>query len=316
MRDLRPSGPGVLRLLREPRWLRGLALAVLVALVCCALGRWQWHRREERLAANAPLVQNYDRPAEPVARCCPRVRSWPPRTRGRPCASPAPTTPTPPSWCATAPRRPVRLRGPRPARAVRRHRPARGPRLAARRGRLRRAARHRPGPAAGRGHRRRPAAAVGGRQARPRPRRAGHVHRPRHRHRRRRPGRRRPAAPAGRVRAAGLGDPRVRRGADDGAPGRRAPRGGRGTAPGLHRAVVRVRAHRARRVGRAGRRELQSRADAVVEAGEVEQDAPRARRRTPLRRSRSHGAPPAPASARGARRGRRGRELDARVDHR
>ncbi|GAB3466082.1 SURF1 family protein [Kineococcus endophyticus] len=71
MRDLRPSGPGVLRLLREPRWLRGLALAVLVALVCCALGRWQWHRREERLAANAPLVQNYDRPAAPVGSALP-----------------------------------------------------------------------------------------------------------------------------------------------------------------------------------------------------------------------------------------------------
>ncbi|PRY18029.1 SURF1 family protein [Kineococcus rhizosphaerae] len=54
----------VLRLLREPRWLRGLAVAILIALVCCLLGRWQWHRREERLAANAPLVRNYD--AAPV----------------------------------------------------------------------------------------------------------------------------------------------------------------------------------------------------------------------------------------------------------
>lgn len=54
----------VLRLLREPRWLRGLAVAVLIAFVCLLLGRWQWHRREERLAANAPLVQNYD--ARPV----------------------------------------------------------------------------------------------------------------------------------------------------------------------------------------------------------------------------------------------------------
>lgn len=54
----------VLRLLREPRWLRGLALAVLIALVCCLLGRWQWHRRQERLAANAPLTQNYH--ADPV----------------------------------------------------------------------------------------------------------------------------------------------------------------------------------------------------------------------------------------------------------
>lgn len=49
----------VLRLLREPRWLRGLAVAVLIALVCCVLGRWQWHRREDRLAANEPLVANY-----------------------------------------------------------------------------------------------------------------------------------------------------------------------------------------------------------------------------------------------------------------
>lgn len=54
----------VLRLLREPRWLRGLAVAILIALVCCLLGRWQWHRRQERLAANAPLIQNYD--AKPV----------------------------------------------------------------------------------------------------------------------------------------------------------------------------------------------------------------------------------------------------------
>ncbi len=66
MRDARPASRNVLRLLREPRWLRGLALAVLVALVCCALGRWQWHRREERLAANAPLVQNYDAAPVPV----------------------------------------------------------------------------------------------------------------------------------------------------------------------------------------------------------------------------------------------------------
>jgi cytochrome oxidase assembly protein ShyY1 len=54
----------VLRLLREPRWVRGLAVAVLIAFVCLVLGRWQWHRRQERLAANAPLVQNYD--ATPV----------------------------------------------------------------------------------------------------------------------------------------------------------------------------------------------------------------------------------------------------------
>ncbi|NAZ77073.1 SURF1 family protein [Kineococcus sp. T13] len=55
--------PGsVLGLLREPRWVRGLALALAVAVVCCVLGRWQWHRRQDRLAANAPLTQNYDAP--------------------------------------------------------------------------------------------------------------------------------------------------------------------------------------------------------------------------------------------------------------
>ncbi|WP_337063190.1 SURF1 family cytochrome oxidase biogenesis protein [Kineococcus sp. G2] len=55
------AGPrGVLGLLREPGWRRGLALAVAVAVACLLLGQWQWHRRQARLAANAPLVQNYD----------------------------------------------------------------------------------------------------------------------------------------------------------------------------------------------------------------------------------------------------------------
>ncbi|MCI2237651.1 SURF1 family protein [Paenibacillus sp. TRM 82003] len=51
---------GVLGLLREPGWRRGLALAVVVAVACLLLGQWQWHRRQARLAANAPLVENYD----------------------------------------------------------------------------------------------------------------------------------------------------------------------------------------------------------------------------------------------------------------
>ena len=60
-----PAGPrSVLGLLREPRWVRGLVLAVVVAPVCVVLGHWQWTRRAERLAANAPLHENYD--AAPV----------------------------------------------------------------------------------------------------------------------------------------------------------------------------------------------------------------------------------------------------------
>ncbi|WP_432495259.1 SURF1 family cytochrome oxidase biogenesis protein [Kineococcus gypseus] len=60
-----PAGArAVLGLLREPGWRRGLALAVAVAVVCVLLGQWQWHRRQDRLAANGPLVGNYD--AAPV----------------------------------------------------------------------------------------------------------------------------------------------------------------------------------------------------------------------------------------------------------
>jgi cytochrome oxidase assembly protein ShyY1 len=55
----------MLRLLREPRWLGYLAAAVVFAIVCCALGVWQWNRREEALAAIDRLASNYDR--EPVA---------------------------------------------------------------------------------------------------------------------------------------------------------------------------------------------------------------------------------------------------------
>jgi cytochrome oxidase assembly protein ShyY1 len=74
----------VLRLLREPRWVRGLVLALLIALVCCVLGRWQWHRRQERLAANAPLTQNYHRdPVElgevlPAGAALDAGRAWTP----------------------------------------------------------------------------------------------------------------------------------------------------------------------------------------------------------------------------------------------
>jgi len=59
-----PAPRTVLGLLREPRWVRGLVLAVVVALACVVLGHWQWTRRAERLAANAPLHENYD--AAPV----------------------------------------------------------------------------------------------------------------------------------------------------------------------------------------------------------------------------------------------------------
>ncbi len=41
------------------------ALALVVAVCCGLLARWQWHRREQRLAYNAPIIANYDR--DPVS---------------------------------------------------------------------------------------------------------------------------------------------------------------------------------------------------------------------------------------------------------
>jgi cytochrome oxidase assembly protein ShyY1 len=55
----------MLRLLREPRWLGYLSLAVVFAIVCCFLAIWQWNRREEALTAIDRLESNYDR--APVA---------------------------------------------------------------------------------------------------------------------------------------------------------------------------------------------------------------------------------------------------------
>ena len=51
----------MLRLLREPRWLGYLSLAVVFAIVCCFLAIWQWNRREEALTAIDRLESNYDR---------------------------------------------------------------------------------------------------------------------------------------------------------------------------------------------------------------------------------------------------------------
>jgi cytochrome oxidase assembly protein ShyY1 len=56
----------VYRFLLTPRWLAGFALALALAAACVLLGQWQWHRRQERLAATHPITQNYDRPAVPL----------------------------------------------------------------------------------------------------------------------------------------------------------------------------------------------------------------------------------------------------------
>lgn len=54
------------RFLLTPRWIGGLALAAVVAAVCVLLGTWQWDRREQAAARNAPVVANYDAAPVPV----------------------------------------------------------------------------------------------------------------------------------------------------------------------------------------------------------------------------------------------------------
>ena len=62
--------------LRSPRWAGYLALVVLFAVVCCALGTWQLNRRAEALAEVARIDANYDADAVPVADALPDAASF------------------------------------------------------------------------------------------------------------------------------------------------------------------------------------------------------------------------------------------------
>ncbi|WP_413320040.1 SURF1 family protein [Agrococcus sp. 1P02AA] len=68
----------MLRLLREPRWLGSIALAVVFAVVCCLLGMWQWDRRETALTAIDRLEANYDREAAPLEQVLPEPGAFDP----------------------------------------------------------------------------------------------------------------------------------------------------------------------------------------------------------------------------------------------
>ena len=69
--------PGVLPLLREPRWAAGLVLACAVAAVCVLLGQWQWDRRADRMERAAPLARNYDAAPRPLAEVLPGAAALP-----------------------------------------------------------------------------------------------------------------------------------------------------------------------------------------------------------------------------------------------
>lgn len=66
----------MLRLLREPRWLGYLSVAVVFAIVCSLLGFWQWNRREEAVAAIDRLAANYDREPVQVADALPALDAY------------------------------------------------------------------------------------------------------------------------------------------------------------------------------------------------------------------------------------------------
>jgi cytochrome oxidase assembly protein ShyY1 len=57
--------------LRSPRWAGYLALVIVFAIACCALGTWQLNRRAEALAEVARIDANYDAEPIPVAEALP-----------------------------------------------------------------------------------------------------------------------------------------------------------------------------------------------------------------------------------------------------
>lgn len=61
------------RFLLTPRWLAGLAVTVVVAVVCVLLGMWQWDRREQARERNEPVLANYDREPRPLTEVLPDV---------------------------------------------------------------------------------------------------------------------------------------------------------------------------------------------------------------------------------------------------
>lgn len=61
----------MLAVLRRPRWIAYLLLAVLFGVATANLGLWQWHRHEEKVERRALVEGNYDAPAVPVAALLP-----------------------------------------------------------------------------------------------------------------------------------------------------------------------------------------------------------------------------------------------------
>jgi cytochrome oxidase assembly protein ShyY1 len=75
----------VLRVLREPFWLRAALVTVLVSVACLLLGRWQWGRHEAKVAVAERVQRNYDAAPATVGQLLPDPTSALPRdTEWRP----------------------------------------------------------------------------------------------------------------------------------------------------------------------------------------------------------------------------------------
>ncbi|QEO15960.1 SURF1 family protein [Agromyces intestinalis] len=62
--------------LRSGRWAGYLALVIVFAIVCCALGTWQLNRRAEALAEVARIDANYDGASMPITDALPDLAAF------------------------------------------------------------------------------------------------------------------------------------------------------------------------------------------------------------------------------------------------
>jgi cytochrome oxidase assembly protein ShyY1 len=61
----------VLKVVVSRRWLTALAVAALFALACVYLGRWQWHRHEDKAARADRIESHYSAAPVPLSRALP-----------------------------------------------------------------------------------------------------------------------------------------------------------------------------------------------------------------------------------------------------
>jgi cytochrome oxidase assembly protein ShyY1 len=61
----------VLRVVLSRRWLTALAVAAIFAVACVLLGRWQWHRHEDKVARAQRINSHYFASPVPLSRAMP-----------------------------------------------------------------------------------------------------------------------------------------------------------------------------------------------------------------------------------------------------